>query len=551
MTEQERLEELIKAHTARLHQLELRAAREGIDTPPAVNTEISAIGEKLRELTEKMKTFSSTVGTEVEEELGDVKRRLSSLSDAIPTERIEFINRLQELETVLKVISIPGHPNFIAVDAPAGYGKTYFLGKLREELKRKGWLCCWVDGKKIPRKNCKRAIAERILQDVSERGEERSRKLDPMLSIVRALSEYEKVVLLLDDVNRLPQECSEWVRDKFIPGLNKRRRTAETEFKVIVSGRHLMHEWVKGSFAPRFVQPLTPFSLEIIGDLVRRVSKWKDPKKIDIVARNIMDITGGHPQGIVGIVFEELNREENWHIVLDVTDEEEYYFSDEKREELFGLYVSPVLDEVGEELGENRDVFEVTSILRGFNDSILEGLLKKGLVHQFSEPSALRKWLFEAFLISSSATNEVMLKDKIMRDLFVARMRVKRKNWAKYRELNRIAAEIFDEKFDEFCDVLKQMWIPELALYLVVYPLESIYHHWEERYGLDDVDLAKHLHGDLDRIKRRIAGLGTREPYQEELLLKLKETLEQDPLYAEICRQIGSEETEKTLGILA
>ena len=62
-------------------------------------------------------------------------------------EKNEFVNRAYELEQICRL----GGPKFILVDAPAGYGKTFLLRKVKETYDvKEDWDSVLVDLRSQP-----------------------------------------------------------------------------------------------------------------------------------------------------------------------------------------------------------------------------------------------------------------------------------------------------------------------------------------------------------------------------------------------------------------
>jgi hypothetical protein len=363
---------------------------------------------------------------------------------------IEFANRTYELDQICK----PGGPRFILVDAPAGYGKSYLLRKVKETFETwKDWVVILVDLKSKPDMSKDRvevaraALANEIATQVGAEGIADSRMGggEVVFAINNLLQPMgQKFLLLFDGIEVLSTDVSDWLQN-MISGLDSALWTARKELRVVLAGRYGKDWSQRTGFGLRPLK-LSPFDLAVIRPIVydalarSQLAAQVDQAFVDALVTYTQWISGGHPKAICGIVSEI----EKLEIVPPNL--EFFFFThafqrDGRTGTLFDHYVEPIVEEI---LGasEVRDELETISVFRKFNPDILDILIKDGEIQRFESGWSLLQALMKTHLVDTPNLANPMYSDEIVRRMLAIRMRIRRLH--RYEQLNERAKEIFD-----------------------------------------------------------------------------------------------------------
>jgi hypothetical protein len=363
---------------------------------------------------------------------------------------IEFANRTYELDQICK----PGGPRFILVDAPAGYGKSYLLRRVKETFGEWGnWVVVLVDLRSIPDMGsdevgvARAAIANEVATQVG-----REEIANPQMDggkVTFALNKLlqpmgQKFLLLFDGIEVLSAAASDWLRS-MIGELDNALWTTRKELRVVLAGRYGKDWSQRTGFRLRLLE-LSPFDLAVVRPIVydalarSQLAAQVDQVFVDALVTYTQWISGGHPQAICGIVSEI----EKLEIVPPNL--EFFFFSnvfqrDGRSGTMFDLYVEPIVEEI---LGESKvkGELETISVFRKFNPDILDLLIKDGEIHGFPDGWSLLQALMKTHLVDTPNLANPMYSDEIVRRMLAIRMRIK--SLPRYERLNRRAGVIFN-----------------------------------------------------------------------------------------------------------
>jgi hypothetical protein len=410
-------------------------------------------------------------------------------ADEIPPS-VGFLNRWNELRDIKARLSLPRYPPVTVVSGPMGYGKTYLLREVADDLIRDRWDCALLECEGLADQDTKAVMSALA----SEFGCDEAIDWEQLGSYLgQKITEQEKyrAALLVDGIDWL----SESVRRQVLMGVNTVYECVEEakgECRVVVSGRCIRDDldWlakeISGEGSLPFGQPgiwyieipLSEFGQDVIVDLIRRVARRDfEPWEYEAMSSSLLEITGGHPKGLVDIVTQDLHEERGWTFSKRAGTRR-FYFTSDTNERLFTTYMTDVVNEVKAKIGEQWwEDFQAICILRRLNASVLKCLIDKGTIHRFTKGEELLGWLVRRNLVREKQPS--MWGDTIARGVVVAEMRMIARNRKRYGELNQIAADSFAESLDKICQVYETTALLELDPPLITYGIELMYHRLE------------------------------------------------------------------------
>ncbi len=299
---------------------------------------------------------------------------------------IAFHNRDAELQ----FLTNPYSPQYILIDAPAGYGKTRLLQELKDRYDTtEGWTCALVDFSHAPLAQSEKLLINALGGQVPDYVKPHPPKDSVQEYIKNLASTFNKaattdeaakgVVLIFDSVDALNETTTQWLLNDFIIFISRALdrigfRRSGHKFQVIVAGRYMATRWenlAHGKLAMSF-RRLVPFHMDAIMDAVRDVSQKALVrllnKDVYTIACHIMRLTGGHP-GCMATILGELHQDR----FIDF----DGYFNPNGQEQIHNNIVDPVIGDVRQCIPEDlRLAFEVLSVFRRFEYQTIKQLVE-------------------------------------------------------------------------------------------------------------------------------------------------------------------------------
>jgi len=253
--------------------------------------------------------------------------------------------------------------------------------------------------------------------------------------------------------------------------------------------------------------PLSEFGQDVIVDLIRRVSKCDFvPWEYEAMSSSLLDITGGHPKGLIDIVTKDLDKKRRWTFGKR-PGMRRFYFTSETNERLFTTYMTDVVNEITARIGEQRwKDFQTVCVLRRFNASVLQHMIDNGAIHQFTKGEELLVWLVRRNLVLEKQPG--MWGDAIARGVVVAEMKMIARNRERYRELNQMAADGYSDSLDRVCKVYTETSLLELEYSIITYGIEVIYHRLAAKYLITPGEPENPLEEASKEVRNKLMSLG-------------------------------------------
>jgi hypothetical protein len=292
------------------------------------------------------------------------------------------------------------------------------------------------------------------------------------------------VQLIFDSVDLLKTIEEEnlriWLWAELVPSLVQRLSSLNIKLHVIFSGRYIQNRFKGLRRHLLATLQLSPFDDGVVLDLIQQVAKkqrgdYLPFEQATIIAREIADITGGHPKCIVQIVQEIGNI--NFAVNLDKTSKD-YFFSKEQRERMLKKYIEPELRQIlrGVDI-QTQEALLILSVFRRFNAETIDILIRKGYIQWDLPASHLLGSVKRTHLISDPTSTEPFYTDKVARRMLASK--VKTLNTNKFYDLNKTAVLIY-EKWGNGLDIDGQeLPIKPTDQLQVIFIIEILYHTTE------------------------------------------------------------------------
>ncbi len=376
----------------------------------------------------------------------------------MPSHIIEFVNREYELDQICR----PGSKRFIILDGAPGLGKTDLLHKVKERyeaLKRPVWRAAYIDLHQDPQFSSQvtavawPALAEAIIGALPNPGA--VGHIQPGTSeegIASILVPYvtrlqSNVLLLFDGIEVLPRETSAWL-ERLIRDLDQGQKKARRELRAVFAGRYV-RDWGHSRLFPLPPISLSSFDRVAVTDMIRQVIEAADTDvdqdSVDELAWWILDVSGGHPQGIcdilrvistVGFIYPN----------LEFTFLRQQFSSNGASGTLLELCIEPIIDKILSEVPQQlHQVLSDISPIRGFNPDLLDLLLQRQAIDQAGGRAGweLIRALTQTHLIKRATAANPMYSDHILRRMLAVQLRLR--NPARHQQIQTHARDIFHQ----------------------------------------------------------------------------------------------------------
>jgi len=398
----------------------------------------------------------------------------------------KFINREEELTDFSAVDA----PQYIALNAPSGYGKTTLLKELQEKLRGRGWKCAYVPVKQgATVRDLALCIAEALVGDVGDLGTATSpERLGMQLAIlVEQNTNFERTqpdgqVLLCPGIAlffdfEYPTHTfseaqfvkAEELTDGLIASFESALREHLTYFdggggqlRTVIAARRIV-EWAQSTKLPISPICLTPFKFSVVYRSVK--SSW--PRYRDAwcqdVAALLMHYTAGHPGCLARVA--------DCYAQAGCPSPDKFFIYEPGQ---YG-WQSFVLDAVSATHScipeAQRPVFETMSVFRVSDYRILNTLIgnaQESLLPGLTRPLIL--WQGTAVQLGDALSHTKLLRwqYRLLRDDITRRMLalgVRMTAGPEFVELSRTARQTFDAYLQQYgVASVPEIWFIE-ALY--------------------------------------------------------------------------------------
>jgi hypothetical protein len=305
---------------------------------------------------------------------------------------VEFIDRDAEVKQLISLEDEQDSP-FWLLDAPARYGKTFFLFEVRKHLLEREWQVCYFSFKEYPEaardhlhflRDFRRTFDKTFEEPWEAPTEDQLRE-----RLVADLGIWPNpLAIFIDDAELVEEkEIVDWIK-KFLDGIWHAREG--TRFLGLISGRYISPKWYEDmQVYPLFDKKITigplglQFTQEMIDKIRRRFQIAKPGETMELkqtTARMVQMIGAGCPECTINLLI-DIGRDTAFH-------PSHAFFNQSRREQLFNQHVAPICAQVLVDIEDpfTRKYFPYLCILRRYNDELLPELLRFLQTELFDEP---------------------------------------------------------------------------------------------------------------------------------------------------------------------
>lgn len=449
-----KIDEQIKAWQRRLQKLEVKVALEGRNASPEDQIEIEDIHARIAELGQEHDALLIVDRALPAEQAAALQRAQTDLDkrNREPLDvKAEFVNREAELRDILG----PFSKSYIFISAPAGFGKTYLLEEIQRRINVEPGSTQWL----VLQHHCRaNEGVDLILADLAWQlgHREPTAGLPDFLALMgRTLSSQAAigVTILFDAVENWRHTANgtvQWsatalfMQSTFAQMLDESIHLIGLNLRVIFAGRYIT------SYFDEFRLPyqhlaLKPFDRPVIYtfiletqrryETIRKMKLDYSPQKIEDLAQEVVEITGGHPRAAFRLVHDIAER--GFAIPPSM------YFSPDQLPGLFERFVSQEIPELFKGIPlDLQMLFRTLSVFRGFNSDTLRALLDRNFiaVDDHADSWKLYMQVLGTHLVEASGP---LAHDRILQRVLDIQLRFD--NSARYRTLQQFAADLYDQ----------------------------------------------------------------------------------------------------------
>lgn len=227
-----------------------------------------------------------------------------------PPAVMNFVNRTAELNLVLQSFNL----NYWVIDAPAGYGKTWFLQELERRYTGQGWLCL---SPALSAPATFMTLVTSLLEalqmaspagsrpDLVDWGEYIASGIERQLAARGASAEHSGVALFLDNLELLPEPLFRELA-QLLGGIMEGLKESDfflrcNELRFFMAGRGVGRKsQVMRPIIPLTVLTLSPYTLSVVQESIARYAQGAgvllDRDRLAALAAHLMVRYGGHPR---------------------------------------------------------------------------------------------------------------------------------------------------------------------------------------------------------------------------------------------------------------
>lgn len=349
---------------------------------------------------------------------------------------LEFENREYELGRIAN----PSGPQFIVIDGPPEYGKTYLFQTVRkmyesDERFHVGWACALVDLADPAQRNNQRAIMDVISNQISNTPTPSGAVTDLVANLA---GKQKNILLLFDAVDRAGSEVK-WLAQDVIPNLENSLKNKGKRLRVVFAGRYVSGrrlEWPGDTTIT-----LEGLDTPVIQRMIQKLEPRFEPSAAETLAQEVAFLSGGHPGSIKRILQNFVERD--WGVILV----ERRLYPPEERDRLFREHVEePVINKIlGRILDPNvREALRILGVFRRFDEHTIEALQsrRRPYISKSVDSQELLDQLVSTGLVRPPVPRDPFYSDAIVRNLILVQMQFNSLN--RYLQLNRLACKIYD-----------------------------------------------------------------------------------------------------------
>lgn len=426
-----------------------------------------------------------TITTNSEEEVSNDSKGIAEVRKVIAMVDLEFVNRSREIEYVMN----PARAAVMLIDAPAGYGKTAMLQALQEKFEYDKWNCVLVNLGEV------QGVVDQKLRGVLK-------------------ANHDKCVFLFDVVEQSIDADLDWLLGEYLPGC--KNSLPSDGFRAIFAGRYIEHNTGAARWVGVEKMHLSPFSQEVVEKMIdktlARTSGVLEFHQINILAKTIIELSGGHPRSIRNLIT--TLEKANWTLPITTLE----------KQEIFRLCTAGEANLVTNELRkETRACLANIFVFRRFNLRTLKFLQQRGVIKSGIDVFQILSDLTQKRLVARK-DGSVFYSDQIVRDLILARLRLFEPE--NYRSFNQAASELYTQWIESELGRPDNEDSPISASDLVpILVVENIYHICQQySQDISAIEIAATCikkHGDyLVRALGESSDDPNRQKYLKELMLQ-------------------------------
>lgn len=348
--------------------------------------------QEVRDLIVTIETFrtdhlaragSQALDVETREELARLRFQVETTITA--KLGVRFENRDRQMNML---VSNEGHKDglssFWLIDAPARYGKTFFIFEAHRQLQEMDWNICYfslkeylgsAQDKKTFLTSFRRTFDKSFLPPWPDP------TVDLLLpKLVGDLGNQDcHLAIFIDDAELVTEKSMVWWIKDFLAKVKDAHKGTGKRFVGLVSGRYISPNWYEVNQVAPFPFDRIPlgslgyrYTLEMIGKISRHFNNpgiGGNMAAKELSARIVQMIGAGCPECTINLLI-DIGLLTSFNPAHD-------FFDEKRRKELFEQHARPICAEVLEDISDSftREYFPYLCILRRHNRHLLRDLI--------------------------------------------------------------------------------------------------------------------------------------------------------------------------------
>ena len=308
----------------------------------------------------------------------------------MPTpDEIAFSNRHEELAKLRN----PTIPQYIVIDAPAGYGKSRLLREMVRSYKDEKWVCTLIDLRDAPARDVRRWVLQQLGAQLAAQGrayvapgpgttdDDYDNEIEALAAAMKGdPSDQRSILLLFDSTEVRGLEHEGWLLQGCAAPIFEHLRMVlqgSRKFRAVFAGRYATARW-KAYRHGQVVYSLQlgPFDVDAIAETVQKLQlEWgANLTHEDLLrfSRNLLRITGGHP-GCIATLLTDVIR----HNFIRVA----RYDKRDFQHQTYLRVVRPVIQDIKAGIpAEVQPAFQRLSVFRRFTYRMIQRMIADGKI---------------------------------------------------------------------------------------------------------------------------------------------------------------------------